>query len=332
MMSVVPTTVPKFWPMDLERDAPNFFSGPYIDRRSEAREAAAWLSAALADPSTRYLIGCASAQLLSDTGGESRIAFLSGDHPLVRSAARDASDQGALTLLGWFGDARCVLVDLGSECTAELPLGTRFEELRPLVNRLPADEAALLAYARALLIWRRRHRFCGVCGSPTRSDRAGHVMRCSNPQCAQEFFPRIDPAIIVLVTDGERALLGRQPTWPEGRYSTIAGFVEPGESLEDAVAREVGEETGVRVTQVDYHSSQPWPFPSSLMLGFHAIAAPNATIRVGGELADARWFTREEIASGIPILPPPHAISFRLIAAWFDARAQVPLATLRARG
>jgi NAD+ diphosphatase len=315
--------------MDLERDAPNFFSGPYIDRRSEAREAAAWLSEALADASTRYLVGCGTAQLLSGAGSESRIAFLSGDHPIVQSATRAGSDQSRLTLLGWFRDARCVLVDLGPECTAELPPGARFEELRPLANRVPADEAALLAYARAVLIWRQRHRFCGVCGSPTRSERAGHLMRCSNRECAQEFFPRIDPAIIVLVTDGERALLGRQPTWPAGRYSTIAGFVEPGESLEDAVAREVREETGVRVTRVDYHSSQPWPFPSSLMLGFHAIADPHATIRVSGELADARWFTREEIASGTPLLPPPHAISFRLIAAWFDASWPVPLAQLR---
>jgi NAD+ diphosphatase len=315
--------------MDLERDAPNFFSGPYIDRRSEAREAAAWLAEALADPTTRYVIGCGSAQLLAGAGAESRIAFLSGDHAIVQAAARGGTDQSGLTLLGWFRDTRCVLVDLGSDCTAELPLGTRFEELRPLANLVAADEAALLAYARAVLIWRRRHRFCGICGAPTRSERAGHVMRCSNAQCAQEFFPRIDPAIIVLVTDGERALLGRQPTWPAGRYSTIAGFVEPGESLEDAVAREVREETGVRVVRADYHSSQPWPFPSSLMLGFHAIAEPRAIIQVSGELADARWFTREEIASGTPTLPPRHAISFRLIAAWFDAGSPVPLAALR---
>lgn len=139
----------------------------------------------------------------------------------------------------------------------------------------------------------------------------------------------MDPAIIVLVTDGERALLGRQPTWPAGRYSTIAGFVEPGESLEDAVVREVLEETGVRVRSVDYHASQPWPFPSSLMLGFHAVAAPGTEIRVGGELDDVRWFSREELAAGTPLLPPTHAISFSLIAAWFDAGSPVPLATLR---
>jgi NAD+ diphosphatase len=328
--------------MDLERDRPNFFSGPYIDRRSETRETESWLADALADPATRYLVCRGTAQLIRG-GGEAegprpRIAFLPADHPLVQGATRDARGAGGLVLLGWFRDARCVLVDLGTDGAAqpgepgvrELPAGTSFEELRPLSSRLPPDEAALLAYARALSIWRQRHRFCGLCGSPTRAERAGHLMRCSNAQCAHEFFPRIDPAIIVLVTDGERALLGRQPSWPPGRYSTIAGFVEPGESLEDAVAREVLEETGVRVTRVDYHSSQPWPFPSSLMLGFHAFAEPHAPIRVSGELEHARWFTREEIASGIPLLPPEHAISFRLIAAWFDAGSPVSLASLRA--
>jgi len=167
-------------------------------------------------------------------------------------------------------------------------------------------------------IWQLRHRYCGLCGSPTLAERAGHMLACTNRECAHQFFPRIDPAIIVLVTDGERALLGRQPGWPPGRYSTIAGFVEPGESLEDAVAREVLEETGVRVHQVDYHSSQPWPFPSSLMLGFHALAAAGAGIRLGGELEDARWFTPEQITGNAAVLPPSHAISYRLIAAWLE--------------
>ena len=142
------------------------------------------------------------------------------------------------------------------------------------------------------------------------------MLHCTNPICAHEFFPRIDPAIIVLVTDGERALLGRQASWPPGRYSTIAGFVEPGESLEDAVVREVMEETAVEVTSVRYDSSQPWPFPSSLMLGFHATAAPESIVRVSGELEAAAWFTREQINSGQTLVPPSHAISYRLISAW----------------
>ena len=134
------------------------------------------------------------------------------------------------------------------------------------------------------------------------------VLRCSDAGCAQEAFPRIDPAIIVMVSDGARALLGRQASWPAGRYSTIAGFVEPGESLEDAVVREVAEETGVAVRGIQYHSSQPWPFPASLMVGFQARCAPDAAIRVGGELEDVRWFTRTEIDAGAAGLPPAHSI------------------------
>ena len=156
-------------------------------------------------------------------------------------------------------------------------------------------------------------------------------MRCTATDCATDFFPRVDPAIIVLVSDGDRALLGRQASWPAGRYSTIAGFVEPGESLEDAVAREVLEETGVVVTEAHYHSSQPWPFPSSLMLGFMASAAPDSIAHSSAELEDARWFTREQIAAGEAVLPPPTSISHRLIETWFDAGSSVPLRELPTR-
>src|SRR5260370_17835344 len=134
-----------------------------------------------------------------------------------------------------------------------------------------------------MAMWRTRHRHCGVCGGATLATRAGHILVCSNAACAQELFPRIDPAIIVLVSDGERALLGRQASWPPRRYSTIAGFVEPGESLEDAVAREVAEETGVAVSGARYHSSQPWPFPSSIMLAFKASAAAGTDARIAGD-------------------------------------------------
>jgi NAD+ diphosphatase len=190
--------------------------------------------------------------------------------------------------------------------------------LRPLAPLLPPDSASLLAYARALALWKARHRHCGVCGSPNLPARAGHVMRCSRQGCGTENFPRLDPAIIVLVTDatGEHVLLGRPASWAPGRYSTIAGFVEPGESLEDAVIREVDEETGVQVDDVEYVASQPWPFPSSLMLGFRAIARTRAITLRDGELEDARWFTRADLAAGNPALPPAGAISARLIDAW----------------
>jgi NAD+ diphosphatase len=290
----------------------NYFAGPYLERRAEAREDPAWEAAARADPDTRYLLVQGTTQLLRATSPPA-IAFLGGDAPPVRAAA-----SRELVLLGWFRGARCVLVELPPASTFTPPEGTRFEELRPLTAVLGADEAGLLAYARALSIWRARTRHCGVCGTPTTPERAGHSLRCPSPQCGTEFFPRLDPAIIVLVTDGERALLGRQASWPARRYSTIAGFVEPGESLEDAVAREVVEETGVEVQSVSYDSSQPWPFPCSLMLGFRATAHPASRVRLGGELEDARWFTRAQLRSGEVLAPPSQAISWRLICAWLD--------------
>jgi NAD+ diphosphatase len=299
----------------MESEQPNFFAGPYIDRRAEEREHADWARAASEDPRTLYLLASGTRQLVY-TQPEPRIAFLEG------AAARliAAADASRLVLLGWFRERRCVLVEVGNQALAQLPQNASFEELRPLSPLIGGDEAGLLAYARALSIWRARQRYCGVCGAPTIPRRAGHSMCCSKEGCAQEFFPRMDPAIIVLVTDGERALLGRQATWPQGRYSTIAGFVEPGESLEDAVAREVMEETCVPVTGARYDSSQPWPFPASIMLGFRASARPGSAVRCTGELEDARWFTREEIRAGAALLPTAYSISYRLIATWIDGK------------
>jgi NAD+ diphosphatase len=297
------------------------FSETSLDRRAEARDDPDWVAAARADAGTCYLVATAAAQLVS-SGPSTEIAFLRGDHALV-TAASDSD----LTLLGWFRGARCVLVEVPLPAPPEaLPPGTEFRELRPLAPLLPPDSATLLAYARALGLWRSRHRHCGVCGAPNVPARAGHVMRCSRAGCAHETFPRLDPAIIVLVTtaDGERALLGRQANWAAGRYSTIAGFVEPGESLEEAVIREVDEETGVRVTDVSYESSQPWPFPSSLMLGFRAVARTHEITLRDGELEDARWFSRAELAAGHPALPPAGAISARLIDAWLGGGAAPP--------
>jgi len=303
------------------RSLDNFLCGPYLDRRAEAREDPQWFEAACADADTLFLP--VSGTALAVAGEPPGPVFLSAAHPLVRHAA-----QGSPVLLGWFRERRCVLLQLEGEQRALLPESIRFEELRPLAPLLQNEEAGLMAYARALAWWQQRHRFCGVCGAPARPVRAGHVVRCSDDACATEFFPRLDPAIIVLVRDGERALLGRQANWPPGRYSTIAGFVEPGESLEDAVAREVFEETRVPLLSSDYHSSQPWPFPSSLMLGFVAEAAPGAIPQGGDELEDARWFSRAEIAAGAVVLPPPTSISHRLIQAWFDADSSVALRDL----
>ena len=299
---------------------PNVFSGPYLDRIAHLRKDAAFVAAALADPDA-LIVPMWQARSLVRTAGPGRAAaFVEATHELRRSVP-----DGELLLLGRFHGRICFAAELAGDPPPAVAPEARFEDLRIAGGLLPEDEAGLLAYARALLLWRQRHRWCGRCGAPTRAESAGHVMRCTAESCGVEHFPRLDPAIIVLVTDGERALLGRQAAWPPGRYSTIAGFVEPGESLEDAVRREVLEETGVTVVDASYHSSQPWPFPSSLMIGFTARASSDAVPRADEELEDVRWFTREEIAAGSPKLPPTQSVSFRLIEDWFDEHSSVPL-------
>jgi len=296
----------------------NPFSGASLDRRSESRRNSDWIEAARAESDTLFVAGHGTLQLVSRHAGP-EIAFLRGSHPLVARAT-----EADMVQLGWHGGQRCVLVEALAEAS-ELPPGTAFEELRPLLPELRPDEAALLAYARALLIWRARHRHCGVCGAPTAPRSAGHSMRCTSSECGEEFFPRIDPAIIVLVTAGDHVLLGRQQAWPRGRYSALAGFVEPGESLEDTVAREVFEETGVRIERATYIASQPWPFPSSLMLGFHATAGRDPVRLLDSELEDARWFAAAEIESMPGLLPPRFTIARRLMESWFDEAVGHPL-------
>lgn len=206
---------------------------------------------------------------------------------------------------------------------AELANIGQFKSLTSVGMSLDRWEGGLLAYARAITHWHHRHCFCGDCGSPTTSANGGHVRVCTNAECALEHFPRTNPAVIVLVTSGERCLLGRKGMWPPRRYSIIAGFVEPGECLEATVVREVFEETGIHVGEVQYQSSQPWPFPRSLMLGFTAIAVSHAIHLHDGELEDARWFSREEmqiaLRDGSLRLPLGVSISSRLIEDWFDA-------------
>jgi len=201
---------------------------------------------------------------------------------------------------------------------AETPV--EFTDLRRVGPLLARQEGSLLAYARGLAYWHGRHGFCGLCGSATASEEGGHVRRCSNPACNTQHFPRTDPAVIMLVHDGERCLLGRQRIWPSGMHSTLAGFVEPGESLEEAVAREVFEETAIVVDQVTYHSSQPWPFPASIMLGFHA-RARSSELRVDhSELETARWVERRFLLAHRDDdafrMPRRDSIARRLIEDW----------------
>ncbi|MDE2293876.1 MAG: NAD(+) diphosphatase [Gammaproteobacteria bacterium] len=291
------------------------FSGPYLDRAAHLRQDPAGFDAAIAEAGSCATLVCETRSLVRDVDTDAPRAALV-ELARLPAAARRAD---ALTLLGRFADRPCFALEIAPTDTLPTIPGARFEDLRTIAGRLPAADAGLLGYARAMVGWRRRHRFCGVCGSPTRPVRGGHVLACTGAACGAEQFPRIDPAIIVLVDDGERALLGRQASWPAERYSTIAGFVEPGEALEDAVAREVREETGVEIERAEYFASQPWPFPASLMLGFTARAATREIRRTDQELEDARWFSRDEIASGRVRLPPRQSISFSLIEQWFDA-------------
>lgn len=245
-------------------------------------------------------------------------------------ARQPLRDTDSWALLGVDADGRAwFAADLSAwspdEVIALCP-GAELTELRRVGPLLAGAEAAMLAYARGLLYWHRRQRYCGLCGSGTDSGDGGHLRRCRNPGCGAEHFPRTDPAVIMLITRSTRrgsdaaCLLARQARWPEGMMSTLAGFVEPGESLEEAVRREVREEVGIDLDGMRYRGSQPWPFPSSLMLGFRAEAAGGAEIRLGGdELEDARWFTREDIAAFASAglrLPRRDSIARRLVEEW----------------
>jgi NAD+ diphosphatase len=188
---------------------------------------------------------------------------------------------------------------------------------RSIAATWPPVLASLYAQARALTYWQQRNQFCGACGAMLKHQRAGFMLKCS--ACAIEHYPRTDAAMIVAVSDGEKLLLGRQRVWPNKRWSVLAGFLEPGESLEHTVIREVYEEAGIKVEEVHYATSQTWPFPASLMLGFHAYARPQ-TARVGDELEAAEWFSaadiQERVAAGEMVLPPSLSISRWLIDDW----------------
>lgn len=222
-------------------------------------------------------------------------------------------------------------LDPGALSTATSPSVSRRIDLRTAAATWPAREAAAFAAARATLHWRRRHRYCGACGGALTFSRGGWLGQCA--QCGLDHYPRTDPAVIVAVGDGDRLLLGRQSTWPARRWSVIAGFVEPGESLEQTVAREVHEETGVRVRACRYVASQPWPFPGALMLGFLAEAEPDSVAQAGEELEDARFFDRADIEAaltaegrGAPdegpfLLPSRISIAHALVRGWLATRS-----------
>jgi NAD+ diphosphatase len=276
------------------------FSGAALDRASVERRRPDWLAERRADPRARAL-------LMSERG-----IWLDGSRLLL------APPSDGAVFLGIAGDTPLFADDVsGAEPDEGRPAG-----LREAATELPVAEAALAAYAGSLLAWHRRHRFCANCGAPTEPRDAGHERHC--PACDAHHFPRTDPVVIVRVTDDrDRLLLGRQGRWPQERFSLLAGFVEPGETLEEAVRREVAEESGVELGEVSYIASQPWPFPSSLMLGFSALAVGGDPAPGDDELAEVRWFEREEVeraarGDGELALSPPYSIARRLIDAWLE--------------
>jgi NAD+ diphosphatase len=299
---------------------PITFSANPLDRASQRRREPAWISARLEDPTTRFLplwklnalVRQQSTPALAWARGEVRASMDTEVGPV---------------LLGVREGIAHFAVDVSPLAEPEQSLGVagvaKFQEPRAIAALLPAGEGGILAQARSLVDWHARHRFCSSCGAKTRSGEGGYLRAC--PDCSAQHFPRTDPVVIMLVARGDRCLLGRQAAWPPRMFSALAGFVEPGETLEEAVRREVLEEAGIEVAGVRYHSSQPWPFPASLMIGCIAEAASDAIQIDPGELSEARWFSRQEIqkalaepGSGDLFVPPPMAIAHRLIRAFAD--------------
>lgn len=295
-----------------------YASGP-LDRADKLRADASALAGALASDTAR-LVPVWRDRNLVRMGAE-----MSGLLPLAVEARALIVEETTVFLGLDPGGAPHFAVDLSHlDDPPDLMDNAVFEDLRKVGPMLSDSEGAVLAYARGLTHWNRRHRFCGVCGAPTESRKGGHERRCTNAACGVPHFPRTDPAVIMLVHDGaDRIVLGRQHDWPPGRCSVLAGFVEPGESLEDAVAREVMEEVGIEIADVAYHSSQPWPFPSSIMLGFTTRATTTELTIDHDEIAEARWVTRAEVLASPEddrfALPRRDSIAYRLIRDWANA-------------
>lgn len=259
----------------------------------------------------------------------SRFLLFSDLRPLMRDGALQWIGPDALppghrfcAFLGLEGDAACFCVDANG---AGAPDGGEFVEARAAAAILDPENSAIMGQGRSLIDWHARHGFCAVCGAPSHAIRGGAARRCSRPSCNAEHYPRVDPVVIMLVTRGDKCLMGRQPTFPPGMYSALAGFMEPGETIEEAVRREVMEEAGLAVRDVAYALSQPWPFPSSLMIGCFATADTDSVTPDATEIEDLRWFSRDEVAAAFGnqdparlVIPPDMAVAHHLLRMWFN--------------
>ncbi|AGP55156.1 NAD(+) diphosphatase [Streptomyces rapamycinicus] len=299
---------------DHAADRPITLSAPSgIDRSAHHRLDEAWLAAAWSHPTTRVFVVSGGQALVDDTPD--------GRTELVMTPSFEAPPtENHRYFLGTDQEGVRYFALQKDSLPGRMDQSARPAGLREAGVLLSERDAGLLVHAVALENWQRLHRFCSRCGQRTVIAAAGHIRRC--PACGAEHYPRTDPAVIMLVKDDQdRALLGRQVHWPEGRFSTLAGFVEPGESIEQAVVREVAEEAGVTVGEVDYVASQPWPFPSSLMLGFMARATSSRIQVDGEEIHEARWFSRDDLRAAIEsgeVLPPSGiSIAARLIELWY---------------
>lgn len=297
----------------------NSFSTNFLDRASLKRSNEMWINDQFNNGSAR-IIPVSHSKILCTSIQNPRTIYL------TKNDFNDVSNARELSIFLGISDKKTYFaIDIESMKSASILNDKNsgefydFKKLMPLLN---FRDSALVAIARFMINWQSRNRYCGKCGTPTKSAEAGNLRICENTDCGQSHFPSMDPAIIVLVSFGEYCLLGRQKIWPKGMYSTIAGFVEPGESIEDAVIREVNEETGVIVEKLEYQHSQPWLFPGSLILGFTATAKGNEIKIDKNELEDARWFSRKEIKDnlkkGLLKMPGKVAIAYYLIKEWFD--------------
>ena len=297
----------------------NSFSTHFIDKASAVRINQDWIIGQLKNPSTR-IIPVWQMKVLCKSNDYQQPVFLS---------AKDFNEKSTQTDTYLFlglaeGKAFFAYPIYYEEDAVRLRQkeSNEFLDFRKVAPIISYKNYTLLALARFMVNWNSRHTFCGKCGHITNVLEGGNARICSNEACKENFYPSMDPAVIVLVTSGDKCLLGSQSKWLKGLYSTIAGFVEPGESIENAVYREVEEETGIRIDNLQYQSSQPWLFPSSLMLGFNAKAINKKIVINKDELDDARWFTREEIRdqlkNGKMKMPMKVSIAYSLIKTWYE--------------